>query len=252
MPPPAGAQPAAQAQQQAQPAAQPPAQAQQAQPTTPAGLPAAAAPAVSPTVQPQAAGAAVSAFTAGLNMAAHTGGGGPERDQYVRRFVLTLDSAVVLLVGVYRNTSGQPLPGVTEPASLSQRERDRWTRCRDLHWDLQSYRPALRSAMGAGFESPAVQQAARDLDTALAAVVATEECDNVASMLAAPDRWPNWGAQYATAARRFYQAWYAQVREAHDRNRALVVALNAVLPADRRIPVPPGLPRTPPYAGAAP
>jgi hypothetical protein len=71
-------------------------------------------------------------------------------------------------------------------------------------------------------------------------------------MVAAPDRWTPWHDQYQTAAQHFYRDFYGQVREVHERDRAFVNALNAILPTLRRIPVPPGLQRNAPYAGAAP
>ena len=97
-----------------------------------------------------------------------------------------------------------------------------------------------------------VQRAGEALDSALTALQATSGCDDVSSMIAAPGRWTPWASQYQTTARTFYGAWYAQVRDVADKNRALVIALNATLPAADRMPVPPGIARTAPYAGAGP
>jgi hypothetical protein len=163
-----------------------------------------------------------------------------------------LDSAVVTLVGVFRNTSGQPLSGAAEPGALSQRERERWLRCRNLHWDLATFRDAVGALKDSLPDNAALRRAAAGLDSALAELEATAECDNVASMIEAPARWDPWTAQYEAAARRFYAAWYTQLRNVHEKDRAFAVALNGVLPAARRLLVPPGLPRNPPYAGAAP
>jgi hypothetical protein len=99
--------------------------------------------------------------------------------------------------------------------------------------------------------NPGLERAASALDSVLSAVDATVECDNVSSMIAAPERWDPWAQQYTTSARRFYANWYTQVRDVHERDRAFVMALNAALPAGRALPVPPGLPRNPPYAGAS-
>ncbi len=182
---------------------------------------------------------------------------GTDPDAYVRRFARGFDTVVVALVAVFRNTSGQP-SGATEPAALSQRERDRWARCRDIHWDLTTYVAAWETINGEGFsdadafENAQVQRAMTALDSALRAVAATAECDNVASMIAAPDRWTPWGGEYSSAARNFYRDWYGQVRDAHDRYRAFLIAVNGATPAAQRLTVPPGMPRTPPYAGAAP
>ena len=207
-------------------------------------------------VAPQASGAAapapVSGFTAGLAIASYAGESDDDLHRYLRRFTTQLDSATALLVGVFRNTSGQPLAGADAPTALSTRERERWNRCRDLHFDLRTYEDAAHDLVENLPESPSVQRAGAALDSSLSALQATAECDNIASMIAAPARWTPWGAQYATSARNFYHDWYTQVREVSDHNRALVVALNTVLPATARLPVPPALPRTPPYAGAAP
>jgi hypothetical protein len=78
------------------------------------------------------------------------------------------------------------------------------------------------------------------------------ECDNVHSMITAPARWTPWDAQYRSAARRFYIGWYAAIRAVHEKGRALTVALNRSLPANRRLAVPPALQRNAPYAGAGP
>jgi hypothetical protein len=232
------ARPAPSAQEPGAPAAQPTAPpAQSAAPVTPQ--------ATRPTT-------AAGAFTAGLAMPRYAGTTSDAALDYAARFGRMLDSAVVTLVDIFRNTSGQPMEGASSPADLSQRERDRWTRCRNVYWDLTTFASAAQGLRPTLPANPALQSAAADLDTALAESQAVAECDNVASMIAAPDRWTPWGDQYRAAAQRFYRDFYDQVREAHDRDRAFVNALNAVLPAGRRIPVPPGLPRNPPYAGAGP
>ncbi len=218
------------------------------QPTAPAGQGAA-------QVTPQAAHPvtpAATAFTAGLAMTPYGGGAADAALDYAVRFGRMLDSTIVTLVDVFRNTSGQPMEGARAPTALSQRERDRWSRCRNLYWDLTTYASAVGTMRRSLPADPALQQAAAALDSAFTANQALEECDNVASMVAAPDRWTPWQDQYQTAAQHFYRDFYNQVREVHERDRAFVNALNAVLPAARRIPVPPGLQRNPPYAGAAP
>jgi hypothetical protein len=219
------------------------------------GTPAAGQPAARPgteQVQPQAArsgapAAAPATFTAGLGIEPYTTD--QEIYAYARRFARQLDSALVTLVGVFRNIAGQPLAGAEAPTALSQRERDRWNRCRDLHWDLQSFVVAAHDLAEGFDEPPAAQRAAAALDAALTALEATSECDNVASMVTAPDRWTPWGQMYETSARRFYTEWYPQVWEIHAQNRALILALNGVAEPGERVPVPPAMPRTPPYAG---
>jgi len=207
------------------------------------------------TVTTQAAvrpGATPGAFTAGLAMVPYAGTTDADRNAYVARFVLQLDSAVVTLVDVFRNTTGQPVAGAENPTSLSQRERDRWARCRDLHFDLLSYQSALHDVARHLPTSGTLPRAAAALDSALGAVQATAECDNISSMIAAPARWTPWGPQYEASAGNFYRDWYTQVREADDRNRAFVIAFNAAVGASGRVVVPPALPRTPPYVGAGP
>jgi len=204
-------------------------------------------------VEPQAThttSVAAAAFTAGLAIEPYTEESDEEPGVYARRFALQFDSAIATLVAVFRNTSGQPVAGAGAPTALSQRERDRWNRCRDLHWDLQSYVAAAHDLPGAFEEVPSVARAASALDSALTAMQATAECDNVASMITAPDRWAPWGRQYETSAHRFYAAWYAQVRDAQEHDREFILALNAAGTGGERIPVPPAMPRTAPYAGA--
>jgi len=193
------------------------------------------------------------AFSAGLAVQPFAGEEAA-RDGYLRRFTTLLDSTIASLAAAFRNTAGQPMSGATAPTSLSQRERERWGHCRDLHWDLQSYVAAMHDLVANDNvpDSPVAQRAAAALDSALGAVDATAECDNVASMIAAPGRWTPWESQYTASAHRFYDGWYAQMRDVADRNRAFIMALNTVLPAEHRIPVPPAMPRTPPYAGAGP
>lgn len=203
-----------------------------------------------PAVPPSAPTAATGNFTAGLGLQPFAGGGDAARLEYARTLARNLDSGAVSLVNLYRGTSGQPMAGATGPATLSGRERDRWTRCRDLYWDFTTFATGAQSIRDGLPPTSPLYRAAAALDTALNDIEALAECDNVASMISAPDRWVPWTEQYTGAARHFYADWYAQMREAHERDRAFAIALNAVLPAGRGIPVPPGLPRTPPYAGA--
>jgi len=229
---PAAAHPAAPATQPAAPAAQPSAPASQ--------------------VTPQAAHPSTNAFTAGLAMPAYTGSTSAAALDYAARFGRMLDSAIVTLVELFRNTSGEAMAGASDPTALSQRERDRWSRCRNVYWDLTTFASAMEPLRQALPANPGLQQAAAELDAAFAASQAVAECDNVASMIAAPERWTPWSDQYQTAAQHFYRDFYAQVRDVHEHDRAFVIALNTVLPAGRHVAVPPGLPRNPPYAGAGP
>lgn len=192
------------------------------------------------------------AFSSGLSVAPYAGTSDADLGAYVARFTQLFDSAAVSLVNVFRNTTGQPVSGAESPTALSQRERDRWTRCRDLHFDLQTYQAAFHLLLPRLPQTGNVPRTAAALDSALTAVQATAECDNIASMIEAPARWTPWSTQYESSAQHFYRDWYNEVREADDHNRAFVVAFNAARPGGARIPVPPALPRTPPYVGAGP
>jgi hypothetical protein len=207
-------------------------------------------PAVSPSA-PATPAAATGTFTAGLGLQPFAGGGDAARLDYARTLARNLDSAAVSLVSLYRGTSGQPMAGATGPSTLSGRERDRWTSCRNLYWDFTTFATGVQSVRDGLPPTSPLYRAAAALDTALNNLEALAECDNVASMISAPDRWVPWAEQYTSAARHFYTDWYTEMREAHEKDRAFAIALNAVLPAGRTIPVPSGLPRTPPYAGAA-
>ena len=192
------------------------------------------------------------AFTAGLAMPLFAGRGRDAALGYAGRFAHMLDSTIVLLVGTFQNASGEPVLGATSPEALSDLERGRWTRCRSLYWDLTTYPSALVTLRRALPANPRLELAAAQLDSAFQQDSAVAECDNVASMITAPARWTPWEAQYTTAARRFYRGFYDQIRAVHERDRALVFALNAAVAPDRRIRMPAGLPPNPPYAGAAP
>lgn len=206
-------------------------------------------PVVTPTA-PAAPAATTGNFTAGLGLQPLAGGGDAVRLEYARTLARNLDSAAVSLLSLFRGTSGQPMAGATGPTTLSARERDRWTRCRDLYWDFTTFATGAQSISEGLPPTSPLYRAAAALDTALTDVEALAECDNIASMISAPDRWVPWSEQYTSAARHFYSGWYAQMREVHEKDRAFAIALNAVLPTGRVIPVPPGLPRNPPYAGA--
>ena len=219
------------------------------QPAAPAG----AAPAtVTPQAARPAAAANANAYTAGLAMPPYAGSSTADAWDYAARFGRMLDSTIVTLVSIFQNTSGQPMFGASSPTTLSHREQDRWARCRDLYWDLTTYASAaeqLRASLGT---DAALQRAAADLDSAFARSVAIQECDNVSSMIAAPARWTPWQDQYENAAHHFYRDFYAQIRDVHEKDRALMIELNRFLPATHRAQPPPGLPPNPPYAGATP
>ena len=80
---------------------------------------------------------------------------------------------------------------------------------------------------------------------------ALESCDVLNSMMESPDRFNPWQQNYENEARGFYREWYPQVRAVHTSAREFARVLNGALPAARRVTVPPALPTTPPYIGAA-
>ncbi|MBI1722584.1 MAG: hypothetical protein HYR48_01610 [Gemmatimonadetes bacterium] len=207
----------------------------------------AAAPGPAPQTPPAEEG-----VSAGLAMPEFTGGSDDDRLEYARRMATMLDSTIVTLIAVFRGTSGQPFGGATSPAVLSPRERTRWSRCRDLQLDLTTYATAASLLKDSLPANPLLRRAAAMLDTAFAELDATAECDNISSMISAPERWSPWQEHYEAAARHFYESWYAQLRTVHERDRVFARTLNSVLPAALQIRVPPALPPNPPYAGAAP
>jgi hypothetical protein len=222
-------------------------------PSTPANTPAQPRPA---SPQPAAPVPSVpappaSSLTAGFAMPLSHGTNSAAQLEYARTLVLRLDSAIVSLVEVFRGTSGVPLAGASEPTVLSTREKGRWTRCRLLHLDLLTMKDAVEFLKDSAPGGATVSRAATVLSSAFAELSATEECDNVGSMIAAPLRWQPWQTSYENAARAFYRDWYTQLRNVHEANRGFARALIPVLPATRVFDVPPGLPRTPPMAGAA-
>jgi hypothetical protein len=243
-----GAPPAAQP--GAQPAAQP-----TAQPGAPPAAQPGAQPAAQPTAQPGAPPAAPApavgdpSLTAGFSVPSYTGRTPAARLDYARMLALRLDSAVVALVGVFRGTTGQPLPGATDPNQLSTREKGRWARCRFIHLDLVTMSDAVQGMKDSMPGGVALGRAALNLAGAFEELAATAQCDNVGSMIEAPDRWAPWQTSYETSVRDFFRDWYTQLRAVHEADRAFARALNPVLPAGRQFPVPAGLPPTPPTIG---
>ncbi len=220
----------------------------------PAQSPAADTGHAAPPVTPQAtqpSAPAGASHSAGLAMPPYSGTTPEAAVAYAGRFVRLLDSTIVTLVGTFRNTSGQPVLGARSPETLSQRERDRWSRCRDLYWDLTTYASAAATLGQILPAASSVQLRAAQLDSAFGQSTATAECDNIASMLAAPERFSPWQASYESAARHFYRDFYPQVRNIHLAARALVFALNTGSQG-HQLWMPPALPEHAPYAGAAP
>lgn len=208
----------------------------------PAAQPAApAAPRTQPITDPT--------LTAGFWMPGYEGTDDDALLEYSRALARRLDSAVVALVEIFRNTTGAPVVGATGPNILATREKGRWQRCRLIHFDLGTLGDAamfLKDSLTA----PTLNRAAVTLSDAFEGLSATAECDNVVSMVEAPDRWAPWQQNYETSARTFYRDWYTQLKALHDADRAFARAVNSALPAARQFPIPPALPPTPPTIGA--
>jgi hypothetical protein len=195
--------------------------------------------------------AAPAAAAAGLGIEPYAGRSHADLLDYARRATIRIDSAIVSLRNTYANTSGQPLAGATAPSVLSSRERGRWSQCRVLYYDMQTLSDAALLLRDSLTTPVALGRASAALADAFEGLQALAECDNIGSMIEAPDRWAPWGPNYETAARNFYREWYPQARAVHEAARGLARQLNVVLPAARRFAVPPGLPPNPPYIGAA-
>ena len=188
--------------------------------------------------------------TAGFWLPAYTGRTDAEQLDYAKRLINKLDSAVVALVETYRNTSGSPLAGATDPGRLSTREKTRWTRCRNIGNDLRTIADAaslLKDSIAGG---AAVQRAAVSLGDAFEGMQALESCDVLNSMIDSPDRFNPWQQNYENEARNFYRDWYPQVRTVHTAAREFARVLKSAMPADPRFVIPPAIPTSPPYIGA--
>ncbi len=181
-------------------------------------------------------------------MPAFGGSTDAEKLDYARTLALRADSAIVALVAVFRGTTGAAMVGATEPSVISSREKARWDRCRLIHFDLRTQGDAaafLRDSMPGG---PTLQARALNLAEAYEALQATEECDNLVSMMEAPDRWAPWRQNYENSTANFYRDWYSQLRSVHENVRAFVRTVNPSLGA-RAITMPPALPPNPPTIG---
>jgi hypothetical protein len=182
-------------------------------------------------------------------MPAYSGETDAELLEYARSLTIRTDSAIGALVDVFRNTTGAPVVGATGPNILATREKGRWQRCRLIHFDIGTL------GEGAAFLRDTVinatlNRAAVTLADAFEGETATSECDNIVSMVEAPDRWAPWQQNYESSARTFYRDWYTQLKALHDANRGFARALNTALPAARQFPIFPALPPTPPTIGA--
>jgi hypothetical protein len=243
--PPATAQPAATT---ASPATATPAATTPA-PATTAPAPAAAAPAAAAPARTRPAPVLDPSLTAGYWMPAYNGETDAELLEYARTMTIRTDSAIGALVEVFRNTTGAPVVGATGPNILATREKGRWQRCRLIHFDLGTLGEGatfLRDTL----TNPTLNRAALTLVDAFEGETASSECDNITSMVEAPDRWAPWQQNYESSARTFYRDWYGQLKTLHDANRGFARALNSTLPAARQFPIFPALPPTPPTIGA--
>ena len=210
-------------------------------PTAPAAQPAAPARAAAPVTDPT--------LTAGFWMPAYAGESDADMLEYARTLTMRVDSAIGALVEIFRNTTGAPVIGASGPNILSTREKGRWQRCRMIHFDIGTLGDGA-AFLKDSLTAPALSRAGVTLSDAFEGQQATAECDNVVSMVEAPERWAPWQQNYESSARTFYRDWYAQLRAVHDANRAFARALNGALPAARQFAIFPALPPTPPTIGA--
>ena len=217
----------------------------------PGGRPAAAPPPAPPAAPAAAAVVTDPTETAGFWLPAYTGRTDAEQLEHARTLVIKLDSAVLALVETYRNTSGSPTLGASDPGRVTSREKARWLRCRNIRNDLSTISDAARLLRDTIAGGAAVQRAAVGLAEAFEGMQALESCDVLNSMMESPDRFNPWQQNYENEARGFYREWYPQVRAVHTSAREFARVLNGALPAARRVTVPPALPTTPPYIGAA-
>lgn len=194
--------------------------------------------------------AAASSLTAGFAILPPGEADDEAHVEFARDVAVRLDSAIVAVIEIFRNTSGAPMAGASGPDVLASREKSRWQRCRLVHFDLETYRFAV-DEIAARPVNAQVQRAVGQLRDALTALDAVRECDNISSMIDAPDRWAPWTSNYTSSARAFYANWYRQLRALHDADRAFAQALNSALPPGEGIPPIPSLPPNPPTAGGA-
>jgi hypothetical protein len=188
--------------------------------------------------------------TAGFWLPAFSGTTDAEQLDYAKTLVLKFDSAVVALIAIYQNTSGNPVAGATDPSHLSSREKARWLRCRNVANDIRNLGEAvdeLRDSIAGG---PTLQREAATMAQAFDSLHAIEGCDLINSMIESPERFSPWQANYESEAHHFYANWYGEVRAAHLAVRDFARVLNGALAPDRRFPVPPAIPAVPPYIGA--
>jgi len=173
-------------------------------------------------------------------MPGYAGASDAEALEYARMMVLRLDSAAVALYELFRNTSGAPMAGATSPNVLSTREKNRWRRCRLIQFDLGTFGDAA-AVLKDSLAAARLQRSAVTLADALEGLSATAECDNIVSMVEAPDRFAPWQQSYEQSASTFYRSWYTQLKAVHDADRSFALALNAQLPAARQFPMFPTL-----------
>jgi hypothetical protein len=163
-----------------------------------------------------------------------------------------LDQTARGIMELFRNTAGVPLLGATSPDMLSGRERFRWDMCRRFTSALVSHAVAARNLAAvplAQSNGAAASQAVRTLAQALSATDALDECEWLSQLISSPERAPDWGAAYTSAATRFYANWYPDVLRIHEAARTLAQPVRALLPPERPFDVPPALPPTPPTIG---
>ena len=217
-----------------------------AAPGQPAGgaAPAAGAQPAAAAPPPAAAAPSDPSLSAGFAVEPFEGEGEDAALAYAKSLVTKFDTLALRLRDVFVNASGAPVVGASAPNFLSSRERNRWSQCRRFHFDLATYAASAQDLRERIQGSAALERAAGSFDDALQGITATSECDNVVSMIEAPDRFAPWEQSYQASARGFYQSWYAQLRAAHEAARAFGRALAAL---GQPLGMIPALPSTPPH-----
>ncbi|MFI5207887.1 MAG: Ig domain-containing protein [Candidatus Binatia bacterium] len=191
-------------------------------------------------------------LSGGFPMPAWTGTGGTSALEYVRTFVVRLDSAARALRSLLSNASGLPATGATDPQRLTAREKQQWRRCRALKEDLQTFLDNIPHVQD-GLQDNALKNAWAFLGEQFGGLQsALQNCETVAFMIESPEHYTPWRVNYESFARALYGDWYPRLRAVHEANRTVAGLLNSQLPADRRLPPIPSLPTAPRPTGAAP
>jgi len=162
--------------------------------------------------------------------------------------VSKLDSAAWALRGLFQSVAGQPMAGASDPTKLSTRERQRWSRCRSLKEDVQTFAdnvPLLGNDLPDAFKDSwaSLGEKFDDLQQVL------EQCETLAFMIESPERYQPWERNYSDAANAFYTDWYGKLRAMHEAMRQVARLVGTQPPIDGRLRNLPIMPVVPPTIG---